>query len=77
MSYATNLKIIEDALIIDEADNSQEELINNNKESDTPNTHGEYESIIFQEVSLLKHYVSGSECPKSLDRMKRAAGFSR
>ena len=70
------LLIIEDALAIDEVDVLKEELITNNVRTDLPNAHVACEGVKVRKASLLKHAINGTICPKSLDRMKRAAGFS-
>ena len=77
MSLLTNVEILEDALIIDEADDLREELINNIEGTEVPSTHVKCEGMLVHKASLLKHTMSGSTFPKSLDRTKRAAGFSR
>ena len=54
----------------------EEELINNNIRSDLPSTNVVYNSIKVHKTSLLKHIINGTIYSKSLDKMKRAAGFS-
>ena len=63
--------------IIDEEDDSQEDLINNNVVIEVPRTHAEHEGGLVQKAFLLKHAMSDSKCPKSPYRMKRSTGFSR
>ena len=55
---ASNEEIIEDAMTIDEADNSQEYLIINNILNGLTSTCVEHEGTIFHEYSLLKHSIS-------------------
>ena len=77
MSEPSNKEIIDDAMLIDEADYLQEDIISNNIGNDIPSMYVEHEGTIVHKASLLKYAMSGTFCPKSLDRMKRAAGFSR
>ena len=68
ISLLTNVVISEDVLIINEADHLQEELINKNEGTKVTNTYVEHEVTLFHKESLLKHAMSSSTFPKSLDR---------
>ena len=73
---ANNKEIIEDTMIIDEANILQEDLISNDARNETPSTRTECEGTSAHEASLLKHAMSGTTvCPKSFDRMKNTTGF--
>ena len=71
-----NKEIIEDAMIIDEADNSKADLISNAIGNDMLKPRIEREGASSHKASLLKHSMSGNVCSKSFDRMNRAAEFS-
>ena len=73
MLEASNKEIIEHVMIIDEANNLQEDLVSNNIGNDGPRKHVECEGMITHKDSLLKHAMSRTACPKSFDRIKRAA----
>ena len=70
MYLLTNTKIVVEALIIDEADVLQEELINKNEGTEVLNTHVEHEGTLVHKASPLKNSMSGSTCTELLDRIK-------
>ena len=69
MLEASNKEIIEDAMIIDEDENSQEFLTSNNIGNDMPSTCVKHEGISAHKASLLKHSMSRTTCQKSFDIM--------
>ena len=76
MSEASDEELIEDAMMIDEAENFQEDLINNNVRNDAPNTRVEHEGKSDHKDSLSKHATSGTACQKLLNRTKSTNSFS-
>ena len=70
MSLLKNVKIVENALIIDKKDDLQEELINNNEVIEVLSVCNEHKGTLVHKVFLLKHAASGRTCPKLLDKMR-------
>ena len=57
MLEATNKEIIEDTMIIDEADNLQDYLISNKIGNDVLSTWVEFEGMSVHKFSVLKHAI--------------------
>ena len=76
-SITEDAEIIEDALLIEQCDEVHEESLQNVDIAQVEDCFVEFQGAIIHKATLLKNIMSGTITTKSMDRMKRAAGFSR